>query len=657
MKLILMTAVMLSLGLLTACGSSGGGDPKADPVPAVLNDLDALDSVITADANENQLIALTIPEYKNTNTYAFTGVDSNNVELSSEDGQVAFKVEADFETQPSYSFIMTVTNASEQTKDIDVTINIIDVPEDHNSLPLVITADANENQLIALIIPEYKDTNSYAFTGIDGDSVDLSSENGRVVFKIEADFETKPTYNFIMTVTNVEEQTKDIDVTINIIDILEDLNSLPTAITESVNENHRFAFAIPEYKDTNSYAFTGVNGDDVKLWPERGEVIFNYAPDFETQPSYNFIMTVTNAIGQTKNVDVTIDIIDVTDAFIFEIEEGSMGALYLRLNANEQDDFHQFSFTIKKDEEQVVLVEHSGDIDDEFVQIKADNVDTDVVLKHTYTITPSTEGDMPAFAFFNDFGSVKINVIQWGDNSWESLHGMFSGVCDNNNFNSNLVSFSDPKSSPNLTRVTTIENAFIFCNFIENQSYWDVSNVINMKASLAGSKGNADLSQWNVSSVENMDSMFVSTDDFNSDISLWDVSNVETMASMFYLASSFNSDISQWRVSSVKNMSLMFAQAQAFAGDISSWVVSSVEDFSYMFAFSNSFSADISDWNVSSSTNMDGMFGKNVLFDQDLRKWNDKVTNVVSCTKFNFEATLRDEYVPNFQNCTPIPAP
>ena len=521
---------------------------------------------------------------------------------------------------------------------------------DLDTLPSAIVEEVNENQLFALTIPEYKDTNSYAFSGAE---VEQSLED--VVFIEQPDFEAKNVYNFIMTVTNAEAQTKDIDVTINIIDILEDLNSLPTVITESVNENHRFAFTIPEYKDTNSYAFTGVDGDSVTLWAERGEAIFNYAPDFETQASYNFIMTVTNDVEQTKDVDVTININDVSNDFIFEVEEGSIGSLDLRLNANEQDDFHEFSFTITKDNGQGEVLEFSGDIDDQFVQIKPVNADSDEVLKHTYTITPTTEDGLPGFKFWQNYDVVKIKVIQWGDNSWKSLHGMFPAACKYDD--SILLSFSDPQSAPNLTRVTSMEDAFSDCYFFENQSYWDVSNVINMKESFSSTKGDADLSQWDVSSVESMESMFVKTEDFNSDISQWDVSSVETMASMFYLASSFNSDISQWSVSSVKSMSFMFAKAQAFTGDISSWVVSSVEDFSYMFAFSNNFSTNISVWDVSSSTNMTGMFGKSVLFDQDLREWNDKVTNVVSCAKFNFEATLRDEYVPNFQNCTPISAP
>ena len=45
---------------------------------------------------------------------------------------------------------------------------------------------------------------------------------------------------------------------------------------------------------------------------------------------------------------------------------------------------------------------------------------------------------------------------------------------------------------------------------------------------------------------------------FNSDLSKWDVSGVEDMNSMFYGCTKFNSDLSKWDVSRVKYMTDMF---------------------------------------------------------------------------------------------------
>ena len=55
-----------------------------------------------------------------------------------------------------------------------------------------------------------------------------------------------------------------------------------------------------------------------------------------------------------------------------------------------------------------------------------------------------------------------------------------------------------------------------------------------------------------------MSSLFRNLDPYNIDISEWDVSNVEDMEYMFFGCEKFNSDLSRWDVSNVENMGYMF---------------------------------------------------------------------------------------------------
>ena len=126
-----------------------------------------------------------------------------------------------------------------------------------------------------------------------------------------------------------------------------------------------------------------------------------------------------------------------------------------------------------------------------------------------------------------------------------------------------------------------------------------------------------DISQWDVSSVENMWAMFKDSV-FNGDISNWDVSKVECMIFMFY-GSKFNRDISKWNVSKVESMNKMFLGSD-FNGDISKWNVSRVRDMSHMF-FHSRFDGDISNWNVERVREFGGMFTDSP-FSHDLSKWN-----------------------------------
>ena len=94
------------------------------------------------------------------------------------------------------------------------------------------------------------------------------------------------------------------------------------------------------------------------------------------------------------------------------------------------------------------------------------------------------------------------------------------------------------------------------------------------------------------------------------DISDWDVSNVTKMMSMFYKCEELKSvgDISEWDVSNVTDMAYMFTRCENLNQDISKWGVSSVTDMSYMFFDCKKFNQDISKWNVSKVMYKKGAF-------------------------------------------------
>ena len=88
-----------------------------------------------------------------------------------------------------------------------------------------------------------------------------------------------------------------------------------------------------------------------------------------------------------------------------------------------------------------------------------------------------------------------------------------------------------------------VSNSDSFCNINEgifdgtkfeyiDISYWNVSNVKNMKYMFENSRFNGDISGWDVSKVESMTRMFQESV-FNKDISNWDVSKVKIMDGMF----------------------------------------------------------------------------------------------------------------------------
>jgi len=231
-------------------------------------------------------------------------------------------------------------------------------------------------------------------------------------------------------------------------------------------------------------------------------------------------------------------------------------------------------------------------------------------------------GVFPRIEFLpgDDRGKI-ISIDAWGDNQWLSMENAFYG-CFNLNYNA--------VDAPNLSSLTSIRRAFGACDLFNGDlSNWDVSLVENMSLTFSGCLNfNGNIENWNVSNVNDMAFMFASSESFNRDIGTWNVSNVTNMESMFKNAESFNQDISSWDVLNVTNMHSMFDNASSFNQEIGIWDVSNVTVMINMFLSASTFNSDVNQWDVSSVTDMTRMFNNAESFNQDLNEWD--VSNVLS---------------------------
>ena len=180
------------------------------------------------------------------------------------------------------------------------------------------------------------------------------------------------------------------------------------------------------------------------------------------------------------------------------------------------------------------------------------------------------------------------SIVQWGSNMWTGMAEAFRGA-------SQMMLAAD--DAPDLSGVDSTAHMF------------------------RDSSINADLSDWGVSSVTSMSSMFRGAAVFDGDLSDWDVSSVTDATSMFQEAESFNQDVSDWYVSSVTDAPSMFQGATSFNQDLSDWDISSVTDMSSMFQKATSFNQNLSGWDISSAKDMSSMFDEAISFDQNLGIW------------------------------------
>ncbi len=136
-------------------------------------------------------------------------------------------------------------------------------------------------------------------------------------------------------------------------------------------------------------------------------------------------------------------------------------------------------------------------------------------------------------------------------------------------------------------------------------SEWDVSEISDMESLFFGKENfNADISKWNVSNVTEMGGMFQGALEFNQPLESWNVSKVTAMDGMFSDASSFNQPLESWDVGNVKNMESMFHGALEFNQPLNNWDVNNVEEMMSMFEYASSFNQDLSSWNITDNLNI-----------------------------------------------------
>ncbi|RIV35067.1 BspA family leucine-rich repeat surface protein [Flagellimonas lutimaris] len=185
------------------------------------------------------------------------------------------------------------------------------------------------------------------------------------------------------------------------------------------------------------------------------------------------------------------------------------------------------------------------------------SVSNSSTVEHQYEVQKSyhvaIQGVFPAIYMDNNGSAHKLqSIYKWGDIVWKSMENAFSG-CENMKYNAEDI--------PNLSNVTNASWMFADCSeFIGGGiSDWDVSSITNMTSMFrdatlfVGAVGS-----WNTSNVEDMSNMFHGATSFNRPIGDWDTSKVTAMMNMFNNASSFNGDLGNWDVSGVTNMSGMF---------------------------------------------------------------------------------------------------
>ena len=284
-------------------------------------------------------------------TYTLGGTDAASFDIDDTNGQIKTKDALDFESDTtSYEVTVSVSDGENLYGDpddkvddtIDVTIEVTDVNEspvfDSNALAELEIAEntppgQNIGSPITATDPDDVDTLTYSLDDGDGAAFEIVA-NGQIQTKEPLDHETKGSYSLTVTATDSGDNTATHPVTITVTDeehepprFEEEYGDGESSLTREVAENTEPGqpvgapvSATDDENDTLTYSLDDQDGAKFEIDSE-GQIKVKDALDFETTPSFNVTVSVTdgeddagNAEPDPPTIDDTIDVtIDVTD--------------------------------------------------------------------------------------------------------------------------------------------------------------------------------------------------------------------------------------------------------------------------------------------------------------------------------------------------------
>ena len=270
--------------------------------------------------------------------------DDNAFDIVSTTGQLKTKAALNYETKTRYQVTISVSDGNNGSASITVTINVSDVDETpidttSNNVPVFTEGSITTRSVVENIAAGENIGLPVAATDADNDSLsyslgetaddnafDIVSTTGQLKTKDALDYETKESYSVSITVSDGNDGSASITVTINVSDVDETLNNTPvftegTETTRSVVENIAAGeniglpvAATDADNDSLSYSL-GETADDnaFDIVSTTGQLKTKAALDYETKESYSVSITVSDGNNGSASITVTINVSDVDE--------------------------------------------------------------------------------------------------------------------------------------------------------------------------------------------------------------------------------------------------------------------------------------------------------------------------------------------------------
>ena len=264
-------------------------------------------------------------------TYALgAGLDRAQLRIDSITGAVTLASgNLDFEAKSRYSFIVQATDASGNTRQQTVTVNVANADEVAPVFTSGAHATVNENQDLLYTAQASDSVDftdgavSYALqAGGDAGLLSIDSATGAVrLASGNLDFETKSQYSFTVIAQDASGNVRQQAVTVDVANLDEVAPAFTSGAHATVNENQDLLYTAQANDSVDftdgavSYALQA-GGDAALLQIDSSTGAVRLASgnlDFETKSQYSFTVLARDASGNVRQQAVTVDVANIDE--------------------------------------------------------------------------------------------------------------------------------------------------------------------------------------------------------------------------------------------------------------------------------------------------------------------------------------------------------
>ena len=259
-------------------------------------------------------------------TFSLAGADVAAFTIDGASGAVTLTANPDFEAQSSYSFEVVASDGVNQTsKTVSLDVNNIDdsdpvitseldafVEENSGAGQVVYTATADDSADISGGV-------TFGLSDDSDNSLSINPISGEVVLADNPDYESQSSYDFTIIATDAADNTSEQPGTLyvdNIDDSDPSITSGNSAVPVDENSGAGQVIYTAMASDESDVTFSLAAGSDnaLSINPITGEVTLAFDPNFEAKDQYDFTVVATDAVGNSTEQEVTLDITNLDEA-------------------------------------------------------------------------------------------------------------------------------------------------------------------------------------------------------------------------------------------------------------------------------------------------------------------------------------------------------